>query len=85
MNSQQARPWIRDGDFSVTGAAEDRLELVVADLEVGLVAVGREQFGVGELAVVVNQGELAVGGGVVATLSASTVKVSVKIVVSVLR
>jgi len=39
--------------------------LVVAFLEVGLVAVGGEQLGVGEVLVVADQGEAAVGDGVV--------------------
>ena len=50
------------------GGVLDGLQLVVALLEVGLVAVGGEQLGVGEVAVVADQGEAAVGGGVVADL-----------------
>jgi hypothetical protein len=41
---------------------------VVAFLEVRLVAVGGQQFGVGEVTVVADQGEAAVGGGVVGDL-----------------
>jgi len=48
--------------------AEDALELVVALFEVRLVAVGGEQLGVGERVVVADQGEAAVGGGVVGDL-----------------
>ncbi len=43
----------------------DGLELVVALLEVGLVAVGAQQLGVDELLVVGDEREAAVGGGVV--------------------
>jgi hypothetical protein len=69
MNSQQARPSIREADFSSTGGgAEHGLELVVAFLEVGLVAVGGEQLGVCELVVVGDERELPVGGGVVGDL-----------------
>ena len=59
--------------FDAGGALErdrrgvlDGLQLVVAFLEVGLVAVGDQDLGVGELVVVGDQREAAVGGGVVA-------------------
>jgi len=51
----------RDG-----GGVVDGFELVVAFLEVRLVAVGVQQFGVGECSVVGDQGEAAVRGGVAA-------------------
>ena len=44
------------------------LQLGVAFLQVGLVFVGGEQFRVGEVAVVADQREAAVGGGVVSDL-----------------
>src|ERR1035437_1595512 len=43
----------------------DALEQVVSAFEVGLVAVGREDCGVGQVAVAGDQGEAAVAGGVV--------------------
>ncbi len=60
--------------------------MVVAFLEVRLVTVSGEQFGVGEVAVVADQWEAAVGRGVIGdlvTLSSSIWKVSLKIVLVV--
>lgn len=52
------------GGFEVDrGGAEDAFELVVSFFEVGLVAVGGEGVGVGEVSVVGDQREAAVGGG----------------------
>ena len=64
----------------------DGLELVVALFEVGLVAVGGQELGVGELVVVADQREAAVGGGVVGDRwSASTVCSTCKRVLVILR
>src|SRR5512144_2870782 len=69
MNWQQNSASMRAGAFERDGGGVvDGLQLVVALFEVGLVAVGEQDVGVGEGVVVADQREAAVRRGVVADL-----------------